>query len=299
MTDIIKGLEEKSISFRLNESMKLHTTFKTGGEASVFVTPANTQELMDTLEICAINGKEPFILGNGSNLLVNDEGITDKVVISMNEGFKFIEKISETSYRVGAGVPLSVLCKTALSDGLTGLEFAFGIPGLVGGAVFMNAGAYDGEIKNVVTESSYVTFSGQKGKLVGQQQEFAYRTSAYAKGGRVITDAVFELEKGDADKIREKMYDFLGRRKDKQPLDYPSAGSTFKRPVGYFAGALIEQSDLKGFRIGGAMVSPKHAGFVINYENATSEDIIKLILHCQKTVKDKFGVDLETEIKFV
>ncbi len=299
MTDIIKELEIAGIDFLLNEPMKLHTTFRTGGEAAVFTQPHNDSQLSKILEICKSFGKEPFILGNGSNLLVSDEGIRDKVVISIDKGFDFIEKIDETTLRVGAGVSLGTLCKFALSESLSGLEFAFGIPGLVGGAVFMNAGAYDGEIKDVVAESSYITFDGQSGRFTGEQQKFSYRSSAYSKGGYVITEAVFSLKKSDSASIKEKMYGFLERRKDKQPLDYPSAGSTFKRPEGYFAGALIEQSGLKGHRIGGAMVSPKHAGFIINYDNATTDDIVALIDYCRKTVNDKFGVELETEIKFV
>ncbi len=299
MTDIIKELEIAEIDFLLNEPMKFHTTFKTGGEAAVFTQPHNNRQLSKILEICKNCGKEPFIIGNGSNLLVRDQGIRDKVVISIDKGFDFIEKIDESTLRVGAGVSLGTLCKFALSESLSGLEFAFGIPGLVGGAVFMNAGAYDGEIKDVVTESSYITFDGQSGSLFGEEQKFSYRSSAYSKGGYVITEAVFSLKKCDSSSIKEKMYGFLKRRKDKQPLDFPSAGSTFKRPEGYFAGALIEQCGLKGYRIGGAMVSPKHAGFIINYDNASTDDIIALIDYCRRTVKDKFGVELETEIKFV
>ncbi len=299
MDTIIKLLDECKISYLLNESMKAHTTFKTGGQAKVFVCPKNEDELIEVIKICKKENKEIFILGNGSNLLVSDDGICDRVVIYIGNGFDYIKKIDETTIEVGAGTNLVSLCKFALNEELTGLEFAFGIPGSCGGAAVMNAGAYGGEMKDVLIRCNHVSLNGSKGKFENEELDLSYRHSAYSSSQYVVTSLIVKLKKGDKKEIEDKMHDLLGRRKDKQPLEYPSAGSVFKRPEGYFAGALIEQSNLKGKRIGGAMVSEKHAGFIINYDNATTKDVTDLIKFCQDTVYEKFGVKLETEIKFV
>ncbi len=299
MNRLISSLDERKITYRLNEPMKLYTTFKTGGPAELFIIPRNENEIKDVMRLCDNLGIEVFVLGKGSNLLVSDDGIKDKAVIYIGENFDYIKEIDEFTFEAGAGASVASVCKYALSKSLSGLEFAYGIPGSVGGAAFMNAGAYGGEVKDVIELCRHITEKGESGHFSASELDFSYRHSVYSKGGYVITSVVFHLKKADKHQIEDAMHDFISRRKDKQPLEYPSAGSVFKRPEGYFAGALIEQSGLKGKQIGGAMVSEKHAGFIINYDNATTADVINLIKHCQKTVKEKFSVDLETEIKFV
>ena len=299
MTNLINELKSNNISYKLDEPMSKHTSFKTGGIASVFIDIADAETLGKVLEICDETDYDTFILGKGSNLLVSDEGIRDKAVIHLSTDFAEMKLLDETTIEVQAGASLASLCKFALANSLTGLEFAYGIPGSVGGAVYMNAGAYGGEMKDVVTQVNHTDIKGNAGSYCGEELDFSYRHSAYSNSDLIITSAVIKLEKGNQAEIEAQMTDVMGRRVDKQPLEYPSAGSVFKRPEGYFAGALIEQSGLKGKRIGGAMVSEKHAGFIINYDNATTTDVINLIRHCQKTVFDKFGVELHTEIKFV
>lgn len=299
MNRLINGLEERKISYRLNEPMRLYTTFKTGGPAELFIIPRDEDELKQILCLCSDTDTDYFVLGKGSNLLVSDDGIRNKAVIYIGENFGYIKEIDDCTFEAGAGASVASVCKYALSKSLSGLEFAYGIPGSVGGAAFMNAGAYGGEVKDVIRLCKHISSDGEVGEFSVDELDFSYRHSVYSKGGYVITGVVFRLEKGDRSEIEEAMHDFISRRKDKQPLEYPSAGSVFKRPEGYFAGALIEQSGLKGKRIGGAMVSEKHAGFIINYDNATTEDVVNLIKYCQKTVKDNFSVDMETEIQFV
>lgn len=299
MNSLISVLDSKGISYKKDEPMKLHTTFKTGGPAKLFIIPKNEAELTEVINICNDHSVDIFVLGNGSNLLVSDDGISDEAVIYIGSDFDCIRDIDECTFEVGAGASLASVCKYALAKSLTGLEFAYGIPGSVGGAAYMNAGAYGGEMKDVAVKCSHITLDGKKGFFEGDMLDFSYRHSVYSKSEYVITSVVFSLRKGNKAEIESTMKDIFGRRKDKQPLEYPSAGSVFKRPEGYFAGALIEQSGLKGKRIGGAMVSEKHAGFIINYDNATTTDVVDLIKYCQKTVKDKFSVELETEFKFV
>lgn len=299
MKELITKLSQADISYRLDEPMKSHTTFKTGGNASVFICPKSEDELSEALKITDSFGLKPFILGNGSNLLVSDDGIADRPVIYIGEAFNGIRLVDENTIEVGAGATLSSLCRFAHEHSLTGLEFAFGIPGSCGGAAYMNAGAYGGEMKDVVARCNHIDFKGEKGHFDASDLDFGYRHSVYSDCDCVITSVVLALKKGDKDEIYAKMRELLQRRKDKQPLEYPSAGSVFKRPEGYFAGALIEQSGLKGKRIGGAMVSEKHAGFIINYDNATTKDVLDLVKFCQDTVMEKFGVMLEREIKSV
>ncbi len=299
MKELINELINKGISFKADEPMKAHTTFKTGGNAGIFICPCDENELSETLKITSRLGLEPFILGNGSNLLVSDDGITDRPVIYIGDGLDDIKLVDETTIEVGAGASLSALCRFALKHSLTGLEFAFGIPGSCGGAAFMNAGAYGGEMKDVVIRCNHIDFGGNKGYYDADKLDFGYRHSVYSDSRCVITSVVIKLKKGNYDEINAAMKDLLQRRKDKQPIEYPSAGSVFKRPEGYYAGALIEQSGLKGKRIGGAMVSEKHAGFIINYDNATTKDVLDLVKFCQDTVMEKFGVMLEREIRSV
>ncbi len=299
MTELLEILKKQNISYTENEPMRNHTSFKTGGNAAVFITPVDENELSAVLRTCDSMGVIPFIFGNGSNLLISDEGISDRPVIHIGKGFDYIKEVDETTLEIGAGANLTTVCKTILSKNLTGMEFAYGIPGSMGGAAYMNAGAYGGEMKDVIIRCNHLDMKGNKGFFVSEELDLSYRHSIYSNGGYVITSVVLKLDKGEFKEIEAKMKELIGRRKDKQPLEYPSAGSVFKRPEGYFAGALIEQSNLKGKRIGGAMVSEKHAGFIINYDNATTDDVVSLIEFCQKTVKENFGVDLEPEIRII
>lgn len=290
--------EKNKIKYVSDEPMKLHTTFRIGGNAKYLVYADSMDKLSALLKYCTQNEITPVIIGNGSNLLVNDDGI-DNVVIKLTGDFCKIELIDETTVKAGAGVTLSALCRFALENELSGLEFAYGIPGSLGGAVFMNAGAYGGQMSDVLVKAEHIDFNSKFGSFSPDELKLGYRTSAYSCGDFIITGAIMKLQKGDKNTIGSYMNELLQRRKDKQPLDYPSAGSTFKRPEGYFAGALIENSNLKGTRCGGAMVSEKHAGFIINYDNATCKDVLDLIELCKSTVMDKYNVMLETEIKMM
>ncbi|MBR6510430.1 MAG: UDP-N-acetylmuramate dehydrogenase [Clostridia bacterium] len=295
-SDFANFLNSKKIEYKINEPLKKHTSFKIGGNADYFVLVKSKTELILILK--ELNAKKIpfFIIGKGSNLLVSDKGI-EGVVISLAK----LDNITlyGNILKAEAGANLAAVCLKAQGFGLTGLEFAYGIPGSVGGALFMNAGAYGGEMSQVVVSAEYVTFSGELGIINLSDMKLGYRTSIFKEGKMVITSVSFGLKNGDKTEILTAMEDFLGRRKSKQPLEYPSAGSTFKRPEGYFAGALIEKNDLKGKTVGGAMVSEKHAGFIINFNNATSEDVRKLISNVQETVFKADGVMLETEVIFV
>lgn len=299
MKNIENALKQLNIEFLTEEPMKNHTSFRTGGNAEVFSIPKNESEIKAILNLCNKENVPCFVLGNGSNILVPDEGIRNRVVIYLGENLSYINEKEDGTIVAGAGTKLIQLCRYALSKELSGLEFAYGIPGSVGGAAYMNAGAYGGEMKDVLVKINHINEDGTDGFTEGDEMDLSYRHSAYSSEKKIITSVELKLQNGDKEEIEAKMKDFLGRRKDKQPLEYPSAGSVFKRPEGYFAGALIEQSGLKGKRIGGAMVSEKHAGFIINYDNATTSDVLELIDFCRETVKDKFGVTLEAEIKSV
>lgn len=279
----------------INEPMYRHTSFKIGGNADTYIKVKSESQLKTVLKECKEADVDYFLIGNGSNILVSDEGVRG-VVIRLDGELKNISLMDETTIFCGAGASLASLCKFALKCGLSGLEFAWGIPGTVGGAVFMNAGAYDGEMKNVVYSVSHVTPNGETGRISKDNLEFDYRTSVYRKNQCIITGVILKLNKGNQDDIRAKMDDFMNRRSSKQPLDYPSAGSVFKRPQGAFAGALIEQCGLKGKSHGGAQVSEKHAGFIINKSNATANDVKSLIREVQTTVSNQTGYDLECEL---
>lgn len=292
----VKFCEEIGIEYKLNEPMSHHASFKTGGNADIFVNIGSVSALSSVLETARALSVPTFILGKGSNLLVSDLGI-EGAVISLS-GLDEIS-IDGTSVRAGAGASLSALCVAAANAGLSGLEFAYGIPGSVGGALYMNAGAYGGEMVQVVTSARLVTPDGTEEELSADKMELGYRTSIFKRNENVITEVAFQLQKAEKQEIWAKMNDFMERRKAKQPLEYPSAGSTFKRPEGYFAGALIEENNLKGAAVGGAMVSVKHAGFVVNTGGATTDDILKLIGHIKATVLNNNGVNLEPEVIFV
>ncbi len=292
----IEKIKEVAISLgficRENEPMKAHTTFRIGGPAELFIECNDLSKIESLLKCVKEEGCPLFILGKGSNLLVSDDGIKGVVIYICDDTLT----VDGKRIVAAAGCKLSSLCVAARESGLSGLEFAFGIPGTVGGAVYMNAGAYGGEVKQVITSCTSITRDGEIIVRSLQELELGYRTSVFKKNGEIILSATFELEVDEKSEIGDRMDDFLGRRKNKQPLEYPSAGSTFKRPEGYFAGALIEQSGLKGYSVGGAEVSVKHAGFVINKGNATCDDVLKLIEHIKATVMNNFGVELETEV---
>lgn len=280
---------------RRNEPMSKHTSFKIGGNADAYIKVNNLSKLSAILKECKDSDADYMLLGNGSNLLVSDDGIRG-AVIRLDGDFRKITLLDDTTIFCGAGATLAYLCKFALNCGLTGLEFAWGIPGTVGGAVFMNAGAYDGEMKDVVHSVSHISPSGEIGRVEKENLNFGYRTSVYRSNNMIITGVTLKLKKGNPDEIRAKMDDYMSRRSTKQPLEYPSAGSVFKRPEGNFAGALIEQCGLKGKTCGGAQVSEKHAGFIINKSNATAKDVRDLIGEIQKTVSNKTGYNLECEL---
>lgn len=288
--------EDEKIEYKQQEPMRFYTSFKIGGPARVMVFPENEEELIKTLKKINLLNLPIFILGKGSNLLVSDEGI-ERIVINLSNLSEII--MVDGKIKAGAGASLAAVCNKALSEDLTGLEFAFGIPGGVGGALFMNAGAYGGEMAQVVERAEYITLNGEKGSIEKEDMMLGYRTSIFKKSDMIITSVTFKLSKGNRAEIKAAMEDYMSRRKAKQPLEYPSAGSTFKRPEGYFAGALIEKNNLKGKKIGGAMVSEKHAGFVINYDNATAEDVKKLMEFVADTVFNADGVKLEPEVIFI
>lgn len=278
--------------------MSKYTTFRIGGNAAVMLTPTADEQLASIIKKCKEENIKPFIIGNGSNMLISDNGL-DTVVINMCRPEPKIELVNGDTVVCDAGATMSKVCNFALENGLTGLEFAFGIPGSAGGAAYMNAGAYGGEMKDVLVECRHIDRDGNFGSLNGEELGLAYRTSAYEHNGFIITTLVMKLSKGNKNEIRAKMQELLQRRKDKQPLEYPSAGSTFKRPEGYFAGALIEECGLKGYSVGGAQVSEKHAGFVINKGSATAKDVLSLIKYIQDKVFSEKGVMLEPEVRLI
>lgn len=279
------------------ELLKKHTSFRIGGGASCFVEPHSTEDLAACLRLCRERALPYFILGNGSNLLVSDEGIGG-VVLHVGKGLSHIT-VTGNTVTAGAGARLTDVCREAAEASLTGLEFAYGIPGSVGGGVFMNAGAYGGELCQVLETVTVLTAAGQLVTLGAGDCDLSYRHSRFMEDGSVVVEASFALTPGDRETILSRMADILGRRKDKQPLEWPSAGSVFRRPEGYFAGALIEGAGLKGYAVGDAQVSEKHAGFIINKGNATAKDVRELIRHIQRTVREKDGVELVCEIRFV
>ena len=283
---------------RTDEPMSRHTTFRIGGKADLLVEPSEMNQAEAVLKLLRQMELPYLVIGNGSNLLVGDKGIRG-VVVKLGNEFS-AHDIEGEVITAQSGLKLSRLAKFALGNALTGLEFAAGIPGTVGGAVFMNAGAYGGEMQQVVTEVTFLDEQGIRRTIAGEECEFGYRTSIFSKmPDCVILGCKMKLKAGDADTIRATMEDLAERRTSKQPLNYPSAGSTFKRPEGYFAGKLIQDAGLMGFRIGGACVSEKHAGFVVNDQGATAADVRELIEAVQIKVEEKFGVRLEPEVRFV
>lgn len=296
-TSISSLLDDIGCKYCLNAPMSEYTTFKIGGPADVLAVPETVDELQKLIRAAYSNGIDYFILGKGSNLLVHDCGIRGLVIFtgSLNS----ICLADDNTIMCHCGALLSRLCAFALENELSGLEFAYGIPGSAGGAAYMNAGAYGGEMKDVLSACTAITEQGDLVTFAADDMQLGYRTSAFATNHCTVIQLELKLKKGNAQDIKSKMTDFITRRKDKQPLDYPSAGSTFKRPQGNYAGALIEQCGLKGFSVGGAAVSEKHAGFVINKGSASCDDVLKLIAQVQLTVFQNTGYKLETEIKII
>ncbi|MBQ8000576.1 MAG: UDP-N-acetylmuramate dehydrogenase [Ruminococcus sp.] len=295
--NFISYVEETGALCTPQSPMKEHTTFRIGGPADYYILVHSVKELVTTLELCDEYDINYMLIGNGSNLLVSDAGL-NKAVIRLGGDFKEIS-VKDNVISCGAGATLARLCTFALSNSLSGLEFAYGIPGTVGGAVYMNAGAYGGEMKDVVLTITHLTPSGVVETVLADAADFSYRYSNYKKNNCTILSAEFRLTPDKAEDIKARMDDFMNRRVTKQPLDFPSAGSVFKRPEGAFAGALIEQCGLKGATVGGAQVSPKHAGFIINIGDATCDDVITLVKKVQDVVRDETGYSLEREIIYL
>ena len=280
------------------EPMALHTTFRIGGPADLFLTVENLRQLREMAAACREQEIPMMFLGNGSNLLVSDKGIRG-VVIRLAGDFAKVAREGKTGICCGAGATLASACVFARDNDLTGLEFAWGIPGSAGGAAYMNAGAYGGEMKDVLRSCEHMTPDGKIEILSGEEMRLSYRRSAYTGGENVILFLHMQLEKGHHSAIASQMEELMNRRREKQPYDMPSAGSVFKRPEGYFAGKLIMDAGLRGFSVGGAQVSEKHCGFVINRDNATAQEILDLCRIVQDKVFASSGVCLETEIKML
>lgn len=293
-TELAEALRRQGIAVEVDVPLADHVSFRLGGPCELLVKPKTLSEIRAALAAVRAAGVPYYLLGNGSNLLVADEGYPG--VVLLTTGLSRLE-IAGNRITAEAGVSLAKLCTAAQKQGLSGLEFAFGIPGSVGGAIYMNAGAYGGEIKDALQSVTFLDEDGKENTLSGKDAGFAYRRSCFTDRDCVILSGTFELTPDDPAAIRARMDEILDRRRQKQPLEYPSAGSTFKRPPGHFAAALIEQCGLKGYRIGDAQVSEKHSGFVINRGNATCRDVDALIEHIQTTVQEQTGILLEPEVK--
>ena len=292
---LIGFCRELGCEYLAEEPMSRHTTFRIGGAAELFVSPSSTEMISALVKRCGELGVPVTFVGRGSNLLVSDEGIAG-CVICLGQRFSAIRR--EGDFVVcQAGASLTELCRYALANSLGGLEFAYGIPGSVGGAIYMNAGAYGGEIKDVAAFVRHVAPDGRLERLEAGELGFGYRKSVYSQGKNCIVEVGFRLVPGDAEEIRVKMEELIARRRAKQPMELPSAGSVFKRPEGAFAGALIEKCGLKGRRVGGAMVSEKHAGFIVNVGGAACTDVEELVRVIKQEVRTGTGFELECEIK--
>ena len=295
-TPFDQAAQALGIPVAVGEPMSRHTTFQIGGPADRFAAVETLPQLKALLQALESQGLPSLVLGQGSNLLVSDKGIRGAVLLLSGE-FKAVTLLEDGLVRAGAGASLASVCRFAQEHSLTGLEFAWGIPGSVGGAAYMDAGAYGGEMKDVVERVRHLTPAGEEGEAAGEALQFAYRKSRYTGGRDIITFVEYRLAPGDPAQISAQMEDLMARRKSKQPYDMPSAGSVFKRPEGYYAAALIEECGLKGRRVGGAQVSEKHAGFIVNTGGATCQDVLGLIEEIQREVFAQKGVRLETEVR--
>ena len=290
-------LQAEAIPFRENEPLAAHCTFKIGGPAQLFVMPENEQQLCSAVALCKEQAVRYYLLGNGSNILFADEGFSGVVIdVSALDAEIAVE---DTVLTAGAGVRLAALCKAALKHGLSGLEFAYGIPGTVGGAVYMNAGAYGGEIAHILVSAQVLTKDGDIRTIDARDMRFGYRRSVLQETGEVVISAKFNLKPGDYEQIKNEMNRLNHLRELKQPLEFPSCGSVFKRPPGHFAGQLIMEANLKGHRIGGVEVSTKHAGFMVNVDQGTAKDYEDLISDVIAKVKENSGVTLEPEVRII
>ncbi|MBQ6998785.1 MAG: UDP-N-acetylmuramate dehydrogenase [Clostridia bacterium] len=292
---LLCGVLDKNLIL-CDEPMDKHTSFKIGGNADFMVLPENIKQIKDVVTVLKDNGIRYTVIGNGSNLLVDDAGIRG-VVIKLAKNFSQVV-VTDNTIISRCGALLSRIANVALQNSLTGFEFAAGIPGTLGGAVIMNAGAYGGEMKDVVVETTYMTAEGDIRTVSGAEHGFGYRKSAFEKGD-IILESTLVLQKGDKDAISAQMSELNAQRRAKQPLEFPSAGSAFKRPEGYFAGKLIQDAGLKGYKIGGASVSEKHSGFIVSDGTATCADVLALIDYVQNEVYNKFKVKLEPEVRYI
>ena len=291
-------INENLGDFFYDEPMKNHTSFCVGGPAKLLIKPRDEEALVEILKSIRKNNYKYYILGNCTNIIVRDKGF-DGIIIKLKNKLNDVKKVSDKEIYAGTGASMKKISEFAMENSLTGLEFAHGIPGSLGGAIVMNAGAYDGEIKNVVKSVRFLDENLDVIEVPGDEMNFSYRHSLVQERNLIVLGATFSLEDGDKNKIREKYEDFDQRRADKQPLNMPSAGSTFKRPTGYFAGKLIDDSGLRGFTHKGAGISEKHCGFVVNKNEATAQDVLETIEIVQKVVHDKFDVTLEREVKII
>jgi len=298
LSEFSKYCGELGAAVFTDEPLKDRCTFRIGGPAALLIEAKDESGIKKILKAADRFQVRLFVLGNGSNVLFSDAGF-DGAVLHIGKGLDTVRLVDEDTIEAGSGASLKSLCVFAAEHNLTGLEFAYGIPGSVGGAVFMNAGAYGGEMEDVLESAKHLTLAGEEGAFKGEELDLGYRHSAYGGGGFVITSAVFKLQKGDKSEIIAKMNDFMNRRKEKQPLDMPSAGSTFKRPATGYASALIDECRLKGMKVKGAAVSEKHAGFIVNTGGATCADVLALIDKIKAEVMRQKGVELTCEVKVI
>ena len=296
MTKLVDFFKTKSIEFALNVDLKEISTFRIGGNASIVCYPCNALQVSAIVRYCRDNNIRYIGIGRGSNVVFPDNGL--KTLLIKTDKLDSIQK-KDDSFVFGAGVMLARASKFTVDNGYAGMEFAYGIPGSVGGAVFMNAGAYGGEMSQIVSATEYVDNDGEICTLSCKDHDFGYRHSYFSDKECIITSTSVLLCRGSKSESEQKIHELQAARKSKQPLEYPSAGSVFKRPEGYFAGKLVQDCNLKGYSIGGATVSEKHSGFIINTGDATCDDVRNLVSHIQKVVYDKFGVSLECELKFI
>ena len=298
LSDLKKVIPEENI--KINEPMSKHTSFKTGGPAEIYIIGKTLEQIQEVLKYSNQNNIQLYIIGNGSNLLVSDEGIKGIVLKIAVDNIETLESDFGVLVKAGAGVKIMALAQILKKDGITGFEELAGIPGTMGGANYMNAGAYGKELKDIIVSTKAINKeTGKIETLKNEEQELKYRSSIFKNRKYIIIETMLNLQKGIPEEIERKMSNFSNQRKEKQPLEYPSAGSTFKRGEGFITAKLIDECGLKGYKIGGAQISEKHAGFVINKENATTKDILNLIEYNKKKVFEKFGVQIEEEIEII
>ena len=298
LSDLKKVIPEENI--KINEPMSKHTSFKTGGPAEIYITGKTIKQIQDVLKFSKQNNIKLYIIGNGSNLLISDEGIKGIVLKIAVDNIETLESDFGVLVKAGAGVKIMALAQILKKDGITGFEELAGIPGTMGGANYMNAGAYGKELKDIIVSTKAINKeTGEIETLKNEEQELKYRSSIFKNRKYIIIETMLNLQKGIPEKIERKMNDFLNQRKEKQPIEYPSAGSTFKRGEKFITAKLIDECGLKGYQIGGAQISEKHAGFIINKNNATSKDILDLIQYTKKKVFEKFGVQIEEEVEII